>query len=188
MAVYTKDSQSYRRINSPIHMPSIGKFIRQATKRLFENVIGKSSSAIKNIVKYFVPTFLLLLNYTFSFSQTNHWILFKDKGNIHQFSDYQLLSPNALANRVRQGIELDIHDYPVNQSYRTQLKEQGIKEKRVSKWLNGISADLTETQIQAIKDFSFIREIRAVQAFSRITEVHMTCDTIEDVNEYTRQT
>ena len=180
------------------HYPKYPKVQIYLNKSIFMNDIGeisqigmitytKSSNNMNYILKGGIFILLVVLFQISSFAQPKYWILFEDKGNIDQIHSHQLLSPEAYANRLWQGITIDIHDYPVSQTYRNQLQELGIRGQRVSKWLNGISAYLTEEQRQTVSRLSFVKEIRQVQHFSRPAEVTMACDTITDLDTYTRQ-
>lgn len=142
---------------------------------------------MKQYMKYFLTILICAGTIFSSQAQQKYWILFQDKGDISQYEETDILSPAALENRVRQGIELDMFDYPVNKNYRDQLKAWKIEEIRVSKWLNGISAYLTTEQLALLQKQIFVKQIRPVGKYSQVAEVEMTCDSLEDFDQHTRQ-
>jgi serine protease AprX len=101
---------------------------------------------------------LLLFSITQLAAQTKYWVFFKEKGKLSQPS----LSWAAIENRTNQGITLDERDFPVNSLYLQQLQTQKIKPIRISRWLNGVSAYLTPSQIEYLKKCDFVREISPV--------------------------
>lgn len=91
-------------------------------------------------------------------AQKKYWIFFKDKGNLQQ----PALSWAAIESRTMQGIALDERDFPVNSVYIQQLQTQNIKPIRISRWLNGVSAHLSPTQITYLQKADFVRAISPV--------------------------
>ncbi|MEL7533762.1 MAG: S8 family serine peptidase, partial [Bacteroidota bacterium] len=103
-------------------------------------------------------------------AQSKFWLELTDKGDLSHYQPTDLLSPQALANRAKQGIPLDFTDYPVNPNYIQALKALGIQPLRVSKWFNMVSAELTYEQQLAVYQIPFIKDIRPVQGVSRIAD------------------
>lgn len=117
--------------------------------------------------------FLLALFLTLPYSgnaQSKYWLELTDKGDISQYQATDILSPQALANRAKQGIPLDFSDYPVNPEYLRQLKQLGIKPLRVSKWFNMVSVELDYKQQLSVYKISFVKDIRPVQGVSRVAD------------------
>jgi len=107
-------------------------------------------------------------------------IFFTDK-NIQ--TSVPALSPAAIENRLRQNIGIDIRDFPVNADYLTQLRQYGIQIERTSRWLNGISATLSPTQLQFISSLPFVQKVQPVHAMMTTKDAHITFDSVE-VNRY----
>ncbi len=122
----------------------------------------KSHKSISVYILYFYLGVLFLMLPTTSIGQTKFWIEFTDKGNTSHILPQDILSPRAIANRVRQGISLDIHDYPVNTQYVQELKMIGITPIHTSKWINGISAYLNPSQIDMILQLPFVKRLQRV--------------------------
>lgn len=70
-----------------------------------------------------------------------------------------MLSQKALDRRVKYDIELNLQDVPVEQSYVNQIVDLGIQPVLVSKWFNGIFAELSENQITQVENLSFVQEV-----------------------------
>ena len=104
---------------------------------------------------------ILLFCYTFPLNaqDAKYWILFTDKDE--KSYDYQQhLSPKAIENRTRLAIPLKQYtDIPLKQEYLQKITQAGITPIVHSKWLNGLSADLTEAQIAWLKQQPFIKKV-----------------------------
>ncbi len=90
-------------------------------------------------IKIFV---VWLLAFSAAFGQNERrWIFFSDKGpDYAAVPPETFLSPASLQRRAVQGISLDFSDYPVYKNYLRELSDRGVKIKRVSRWLNAVSA------------------------------------------------
>lgn len=96
---------------------------------------------------------------TVSFAQSKYWIFLKDK-NPH---DAPAVSRQTIENREKQGlVRFDESDSPVQASYLQSLQNQNIKVVQKSKWLNAVSAHLTQEQIQEIKRLPFVTKIQPI--------------------------
>lgn len=96
------------------------------------------------------------------FSQEDAWIYFKDKPNAQTFLDTpsKMLSPRALERRTNQNILVDLTDVPIEESYWNQIKlSSGITIMAHSKWMNALHIRGTQTDINALKTFSFVDKI-----------------------------
>jgi serine protease AprX len=97
---------------------------------------------------------LLLLGSTQIQAQNKQWLIFKDKGpetTEWQSHPERFLSQKAIDRRVKHGVGISAQDYPVSQSYLSQLAELGLKTEGHSKWLNAVSThtDMSLAEIQA---------------------------------------
>ena len=116
--------------------------------------------------------------------QTKHWIYFTDKPT----EELKLsLSPRAVLIWLEEGRILDEKDYGVSPAYLNTLTEQGVQISRTSRWLNAASATLSPTQIADIQALPFVDKITPVNRYSKTASITEGCDTITDVDLYTRQ-
>ncbi len=138
-----------------------------------------------------ISLLVLLFICSASWGQSRYWIRFTDKGDLLQSQAQVALSPRAIANRVRQGIALDASDYPVSARYLDQLQTLGIEVKRVSRWLNGVSAELNPTQRRQLEALPFVQHIQPVAWSAGISEQTGTqddnCPDISDTDTHLRQ-
>ncbi len=115
-----------------------------------------------------------------SFSQnadTKYWILFKDKGEFKQETPItkesaayengkDLLTERAIKRRLKVLSEdklIDFADLPLSIDYITGLKNSGINLVAQSRWLNGVSAYLTKSQVEKIRSLNYVSQIKVVK-------------------------
>lgn len=111
--------------------------------------------------------FILLSQY--SFAQTKYWVTFKDK-DINGYNYLQNISPETIKNRNSFGLPLyQYTDVPVNKNYIDSLEHLGIKVLCKSKWLNSISAFLTQDQVTKVSSFSFVNEVSIIDRRIEVT-------------------
>ena len=90
------------------------------------------------------------------FSQQKYWVLFTDK----ETGAHAAVSEQSKENRRALGIpESQYTDIPVSKKYLATLKNSNIIPVNESRWLNGISAYLQPTQLQALRGLPFVSEI-----------------------------
>ncbi len=99
------------------------------------------------------------------------WIYFTDKiddvsVNLSKIAVHQ----SAKSMKRRQNIPADIYDIPVNQSYIDQIRNIGIEGVRPSRWLNAVSAKVTQDDLTQIASLPFVDRIDIVKSFNRIPE------------------
>ncbi|MBI5404062.1 MAG: S8 family serine peptidase [Ignavibacteriae bacterium] len=132
------------------------------------------------IKKIFTFAFILLISASL-FAQekpdTKYWIIFKDKGlfknegKIFPGTDayneaIALLSDRAIQRRLKVIPEenlIDFGDLPLELSYVSEIEKLGIDLIAKSKWLNGISAYLTKSQLEKVKKLDFVFQIKTVK-------------------------
>lgn len=141
---------------------------------------------------------LLIILLTFSsvniFSQetadTKYWIIFNDKGDFKSDivitpgskaydAGMELLTERAVQRRLKVLSEENLIDYadlPVENSYIQEIKNNGIEVIAVSRWLNGISAYMTEAEVKKIKGLDFVDHLGYVKT--------LVNQEFEVVNEY----
>jgi len=115
--------------------------------------------------------FILLFIPAMAWNQQKYWIFFKDKGTAFESSsdaiklEKKSLSQKTLERRAKVLAEqnlIDETDLPVCHSYLQKLNQQGIKPMVVSRWLNGVSALLTEKQVAFVEALPFVKKVRRV--------------------------
>ncbi|WP_128543889.1 S8 family serine peptidase [Larkinella soli] len=91
-------------------------------------------------------------------AQSKYWIRLKDKPS----AGTPALSPSSLAKRQSLGLPVDETDLPLNPAYLETLREQGVRPLLRSRWLNAVSAELTDEQTRKIQSLAFVQEIVAI--------------------------
>ena len=124
--------------------------------------------------------FALFLTSINSYSQekadTKYWIFFKDKGeftpgiiiapgSVAYEKGKELLNERAVKRRLKVLSEenlIDFGDLPLAEEYISGIKTQGIDINARSRWLNGVSAYLTEAQLEKVRSLEYVVQIKAV--------------------------
>ncbi|MHC2993320.1 hypothetical protein OB13_17680 [Pontibacter sp. HJ8] len=91
--------------------------------------------------------------------EQKHLLYFLDKANSPYSVDKPdtYLSSKALARRSRQNIPLTPRDFPVNPSYVTDLKQQGVKVLYTSRWFNAAVVQCTPEKLAALQTLPYVR-------------------------------
>ncbi|PKK82450.1 MAG: hypothetical protein CVT49_13500 [candidate division Zixibacteria bacterium HGW-Zixibacteria-1] len=100
------------------------------------------------------------------------WVFFTDKEVFDQASlkkstaeARDRFTDRAVARRAMRapdGDRYDFYDVPVSENYIDALKSAGLEIKRISRWLNAVSAYGDRQTINEISQFPFVAEIREV--------------------------
>jgi subtilisin family serine protease len=134
----------------------------------------------RNIIKLFLILFTILISYSVyaqEIADTKYWIIFKDKGSykpdmqITSGSDaynagINLLSDRAIKRRLKVLSDdklVDFQDLPLENSYVTGVSNLGVTLIAKSKWLNGVSAYLTPSQVKQVLGLSFVKGLKLVK-------------------------
>jgi len=121
--------------------------------------------------------FLLIICYLISIqltAQDKHLILFNTKDISGFSSPSEFLSAKAIERREKQGITIQMHDYPVTAAHLDALRATGATVLATTKWLNGALVEATNEQINEILALSFVREssdIATLYGGTKINEV-----------------
>lgn len=94
--------------------------------------------------------------------EDKYWVLFNDKPAVESVSIETVLSKRAIERRERQGIALHTTDFPVNPSYIQQLEASGVTILQRSKWLNGVSVRINDSQAEGIAQLPFVRSVKPI--------------------------
>lgn len=121
--------------------------------------------------------FLISINsYSQEKADTKYWIFFKDKGeftpgiiiapgSVAYEKGKELLNERAVKRRLKVLSEenlIDFGDLPLAEEYISGIKTQGIDINARSRWLNGVSAYLTEAQLEKVRSLEYVVQIKAV--------------------------
>ena len=115
-------------------------------------------------------TLLVLLGLFFSIkaqvAPDKYWVQFTDKNNTPYFINKpeEFLSDRAIQRRQDYGIAIDQYDIPVNTSYLQAVAQTGATILNPSKWLNGVTVEVTSTSVlQAIEALPFVQKTRVLE-------------------------
>lgn len=115
-------------------------------------------------------TLLVMMGYVFSINAqiapNKYWVQFTDKNDspysINNPEEY--LSERAIQRRQDYNIAIDNYDIPVNQSYIQAVAGKGATILNPSKWLNGVSIELSDPSvISDIESLPFVQKVRLLQ-------------------------
>jgi len=95
------------------------------------------------------------------------WVYFTDKDETPAVYRKAASTMTARAAVRRRDIPLDWYDLPVKDKYIDNVKRIGGRDVRASRWLNAVSARLTENQIRQLAGESFVRKIDIVATLNR---------------------
>ncbi len=95
--------------------------------------------------------------------QAKYWIMFTDKDTHAK----PAISEKCKENRRVLGLEENqFSDLPVSETYVKILQSVDIQLLTKSKWLNAVSANLSEQQIEKLKKLNFVKEIIPIESRS----------------------
>lgn len=141
----------------------------------------------------FLVAFLCCLQ---GFAQEDAWVFFKDKPSASTYiaSPLTMLSQRALDRRLRQNIDLDTKDAPLEASYYNQIKNTaGILVLAKSKWLNAVHVQGTQNAINGLKtSFSFVESIEFAdkslasnsKILSKTTSIQKRQKSLETISDF----
>ncbi len=95
-----------------------------------------------------------------------YWVQFTDKNNTPYFINKpeEYLSARAIQRRQDYGIAIDQYDIPVNPSYIQAVAQTGATILNPSKWLNGVTVEVTSASVlQAIESLPFVQKTRVLE-------------------------
>lgn len=124
--------------------------------------------------------FILLLVSVFKVEaqESKYWVVFIDK----DVSAKPLISEKCKENRRMLGLsENQFSDLPLTRKYTTDLEKSGIRPLVKSKWLNAVSVNLSEAQIERVKKFSFVKEIVPIESRAVLASINSQKHTNKNV-------
>lgn len=120
---------------------------------------------------------ILFLSIGILTAQTKYMIYFKDKGidSQNRLNKSSLLFKAAEKELTQRSIErrkkvlgdeyITYEDIPLNENYIKEIESNGIKIINRLKWFNAVSCYLTIEEINKIKQFPFVKEVKPVGKF-----------------------
>lgn len=115
-----------------------------------------------------VIVLLLISTCAASAGEGKYWIFFRDKGPalLNKENSAQAishLSRESIERRRLQGGPLtDYSDLPVQARYLSLLREKGLTPVVTSRWLNGVSVELTGEQLSWVQNQPFVKKVQPV--------------------------
>lgn len=100
-----------------------------------------------------------------------YWLLFTDKHNTAFSLDYpeDFLSTKSIERRLRQNIQYNWYDLPVDHNYIDSLQKLGLNILNISKWFNAVTVQTTDSNlIDTITSLSFIKGKKSVKQYREI--------------------
>lgn len=137
---------------------------------------------------------LVLLGFCFSLkaqvAPDKYWVQFTDKNNTPYSINkpQEFLSERAIQRRQDYGIAIDQYDIPVNPSYLQAVAQTGAIILHPSKWLNGVTVEVTSSSVlQAIEALPFVQKTRVMEddpIKQRIKEETYFSDDFKPISEH----
>ena len=73
-----------------------------------------------------------------------YWVMFTDKGDVSGLEPTDFLAQRSIDRRLRQGLNVQFSDFPVNRQYIYGVGAAGATLLHPSKWLNATSVRMDE--------------------------------------------
>lgn len=121
---------------------------------------------------YFIGVLFIISND--SIASQRYWVFFKDKPeaisqlNKQSISQNLKISDRALVRRAKLLDEqhiIDRYDMPISTQYIQRLQVIGAEIVLESRWLNGVSICIPESELPQIRSFDFVKDIRPVISY-----------------------
>ncbi len=136
---------------------------------------------LKKILLFIISFTITISIYSQDKPNTKYWIYFKDKGVFNDKTKiapgtkaYEtgkaLLTDRAVKRRMKVLAEeklIDFGDLPLEQKYIDGITKLNITLIAESRWLNGVSAYLTASQVKNIKQLIYVSEVTAVRKLNK---------------------
>ena len=122
----------------------------------------------KTIISYLLFTLLMIGLQSLVFAQdAKYWIQFTDKDTAgYDYSKH--LSNRAIENRKMLNIPLRQEtDIPLKKEYLYKISQKNIQTISHSKWLNAVSADLDQEQIDWLKKQPYVKKVVLIDRYFR---------------------
>lgn len=109
-----------------------------------------------NPVRFFYLLVLFLLPPVLADAQQHWMVYFKDKQH-GDFNPYTYFDTRAIERRIRTGIPVDdVTDWPVNETYVSQVNALVTDVLMASRWFNAVAVDASDAQIALVQQLPFV--------------------------------
>lgn len=136
---------------------------------------------LKKFLLFFISITFTVSVYSQEKPTTKYWIYFKDKGTITPKSNIKpgtdayetgkaILTERAVQRRLKVLSEenlIDFGDLPLDEKYIIGITKLNVSIIAKSRWLNGVSAYLTSSQLKKIKALDFVSEVTSVRKLNK---------------------
>ena len=137
---------------------------------------------------------LLLAIFNFQFSIFNsaqaqqcYWVFMTDKAGT-TFDPYSYFDAKAIERyRINEADLYDISNYPVNESYVSQVEALATEGVGESRWFNAAAVVATPEQVAAIKKLPFVKEVVAIESNMHLASREDNNFSIEEPGSSTEQ-
>jgi len=123
-----------------------------------------------SLTEYFIDG--VRIDFGSNTEKDKYWIYFSDKLNSSYSKNepVQLLTQRAIDRRKRFNIAVNETDIPVSAQYIQELNNKGITIEVQSRWLNAVSAYLSEDQLIRVSLLPYVTQISAVNKYHIVDE------------------
>lgn len=129
-------------------------------------------------IRLILMIFILIVSFQSKAQQSKYWVMFTDKDPYAESS----LSEKCKENRRNLGISLEqFSDKALNEKYISVLQNIDIQPLVKSKWLNAISAILTEKQFLEVQKLDFVKEIIPIDSRLMLSKINKSIDNNDDL-------
>jgi len=113
-----------------------------------------------------------------------HWMVyFKDKQHL-DFNPYTYFDSKAIERRIQTGIPVDDpSDWPVSETYVNEVSLMVNEVIVASRWLNALAVDADDTQINIIRQLSYVLNVEWIEPSEMNMASYEDYDTSVNVNE-----
>ncbi|MCR5191853.1 MAG: S8 family serine peptidase [Bacteroidales bacterium] len=113
-------------------------------------------------------------------AQSHYWVMLTDKAG-STFDPYSYFDAKAIERYQLNNADLyDISNYPLNESYVSQIDAIASDDFGQSRWLNAVAVTATEEQIKAIQQLPFVKEVHMLGGEMQMASVTTTTKNIDD--------
>ena len=86
----------------------------------------------------------------------------KDNSSFDINSPLEFLSQRALDRRIKNGIDINEMDLPVNKNYVEAIEALGVETYFKTKWMNGVLAQMTDQEATKVQSLEFVASVEFV--------------------------
>ncbi len=119
---------------------------------------------------YTIGLGLLFLGVTKLPAQDKYWVYFTDKNGV-DFDPLEYFDSKAIERRIKHQIDLyDITDFPVNQSYVSEVDKMVESSGFRSRWFNAVVVRAYDSQIKALEMLDFVDRVEPMHLIPVLAE------------------